>query len=90
MRHVIHAGAPCPVDVKRRFIDALPQAEVWELYGASEGGATRVSPGRVAGAPGQRRPAVARRAARILDADGEPVPTGEDGVVWVQPAQGQA
>ena len=43
LRHVIHAGAPCPVDVKHRFIEALPQAEVWELYGASEGGATRVS-----------------------------------------------
>ena len=24
LRHVIHAGAPCPVDVKRRFIEAVP------------------------------------------------------------------
>ena len=43
LRHVIHAGAPCPVAVKRRIIAALPDAEVWELYGMSEGGATRVS-----------------------------------------------
>ncbi|HEV3227764.1 MAG TPA: AMP-binding protein, partial [Acidimicrobiales bacterium] len=43
-RLIIHGGAPCPVNVKRRIIDALPATEVWELYGASEGGATRVSP----------------------------------------------
>ncbi len=37
LRLVVHGAAPCPVDVKRRIIDALPSAEVWELYGASEG-----------------------------------------------------
>ncbi len=43
LRLVIHGAAPCPVDVKRRFIEAFPAAEVYELYGASEGGATRIS-----------------------------------------------
>ena len=44
LRLIIHGGAPCPINVKRRIIEALPDTEVWELYGASEGGATRVSP----------------------------------------------
>ncbi|MBA3654785.1 MAG: AMP-binding protein [Actinobacteria bacterium] len=43
LRLIIHGAAPCPVDVKRRFIAAVPSAEVYELYGASEGGATRIS-----------------------------------------------
>ena len=90
LRHVIHAGAPCPVDVKRRFIEAAPAAEVWELYGASEGGATRVSLGRVARAARHGRPAMAgRRAAHPRrESAASPCPTGEDGVVWVKPAHG--
>ncbi len=43
LRHVIHAGAPCPRVVKQQIIEAFPTTEIWELYGASEGGATRVS-----------------------------------------------
>ena len=40
LRLIIHGGAPCPITVKQRIIEALPDTEVWELYGASEGGAT--------------------------------------------------
>ncbi len=40
---IVHAGAPCPVPVKRRIIDALAPCEIAELYGMSEGGATRIS-----------------------------------------------
>ena len=52
LRLVIHGGAPCPPTVKRRIIEALPATEVWELYGASEGGATRVSPAEWLARPG--------------------------------------
>jgi long-chain acyl-CoA synthetase len=90
LRHVIHAGAPCPVDVKRGFIEALPHAEVWELYGASEGGATRVSSAEWLERPGTVGLPWPGVELRILDAvHGEPVPTGEDGVVWVAPPQGR-
>src|SRR4051812_38372269 len=51
LRLIIHGGAPCPIPVKRRIIEALPATEVWELYGASEGGATRVSPQEWLGRP---------------------------------------
>jgi long-chain acyl-CoA synthetase len=89
LRHVIHAGAPCPVPVKQRFIEALPQTEVWELYGASEGGATRVSSSEWVARPGTVGlpwPGVGI-AIRGRDS-GDPLPTGEDGVVWVTPARG--
>ena len=90
LRHVIHAGAPCPQPVKAAIIEAFPDAEVWELYGMSEGGATRVSstdwsahPGTV----GQPWPGVE---IRVLDPDTlEPVPTGVDGLIYVKPAQGR-
>ncbi len=89
MRLVIHAGAPCPVDVKRRFLDALPGVEVSELYGASEGGATKITradwlarPGSV----GQPWPGVT---IEIRDGAGAVLPAGQDGIVWVQPALGQ-
>ena len=61
LRLIIHGGAPCPVTVKQRIIDALPDTEVWELYGASEGGATRVSPQEWLERPGTVGKAVARR-----------------------------
>src|SRR4051812_6890895 len=80
-RLIIHGGAPCPIPVKRRIIEALPQTEVWELYGASEGGATRVSaqewlerPGTV----GRPWPGVEIR----IDGD------GPEGVIYIKPAGG--
>ena len=36
-RLVAHAGAPCPVDVKRRLIDLFPTGSTWEFYGSTEG-----------------------------------------------------
>ncbi len=90
LRHVIHAGAPCPRSVKAAMIDAFPEAEIWELYGMSEGGATRVSstdwlahPGTV----GLPWPGVE---IRILEPETfEPVPLGRDGLIYVKPAQGR-
>ncbi len=43
LRLVIQGGAPCPVPVKRDFLDLVAPAEVSELYGASEGGVTRIT-----------------------------------------------
>ena len=42
LRHMIHAAAPCPVDVKRQMIDWWGLA-VDEYYAASEGGGTAVN-----------------------------------------------
>lgn len=36
-RLVAHAGAPCPVEVKRRLIALFPAGSTWEFYGSTEG-----------------------------------------------------
>ncbi len=90
LRHVLHAGAPCPRSVKERIIAALPATEISELYGMSEGGATKVSsvewlhrPGTV----GLPWPGVQ---VHIRDPDtGAEQPAGQDGVIWVTPAHGR-
>lgn len=71
-RLVAHAGAPCPVDVKRRLIDLFPSGSTWEFYGSTEGQFTacrseewRERPGTV----GRARPG------RTLTAD-------PDGTLW--------
>ena len=42
LRHMIHAAAPCPIDVKRRMIDWWGSV-IDEYYAASEGGGTLVT-----------------------------------------------
>ncbi|CAN5518916.1 acyl-CoA synthetase [soil metagenome] len=36
-RLVAHAGAPCPLEVKRRLIELFPDGSTWEFYGSTEG-----------------------------------------------------
>ncbi|HEY5097800.1 MAG TPA: AMP-binding protein [Acidimicrobiales bacterium] len=83
---IVHAAAPCPVAVKFRMMEAFPGAEIHELYGASEGGATKISPEewrRKPGSVGLPWPGVE---IRILDEDGAPRPTGVPGLVYIRPA----
>ena len=80
--------SPVPDPVKRRIIEALPATEVWELYGASEGGATRVSPAEWLARPGTVGKPWPGVEVRVLDGDGQPLPTGEEGVIYIRPAGG--
>ncbi|HXJ66105.1 MAG TPA: AMP-binding protein [Actinomycetota bacterium] len=43
-RRVLHAGEPCPEDVKRRAVRWLEPGELWEFYGSTEGQFTAISP----------------------------------------------
>lgn len=36
-RLVAHAGAPCPLWVKQRLVEAFPDGSTWEFYGSTEG-----------------------------------------------------
>lgn len=83
IKRVLHAGAPCPVDVKWKVLDLFPQGSVYEYYAATEGYATecpedvwRAHPGTVG------RPAPGIRIS-ILDDEGKPVPTGQVGLVYI-------
>jgi long-chain acyl-CoA synthetase len=78
MRLIIHGAAPCPIDVKRRFIEAVPSADVYELYGASEGGATRISSKEWLERPGSVG----------TPWPGTEVKVDERGVIWIRPPGG--
>ena len=66
----MHGAAPCPVEVKQRIIAALPATEIWELYGASEGGATRIGPTEWLERPGSVGRPWPGVEVRIVDDDG--------------------
>lgn len=82
LRVVLHGGAPLPPDVKQRMLDWWGPVLV-EYYGATEGGLFALAsaedwktrPGTV----GQVLPFLE---CRIVDAHGDPVPTGEEGLLY--------
>ncbi len=88
LRKIVHGAAPCPVSVKRGIIDALAPGEVWELYGASEGGATRIGPDEWLAHPGSVGLPWPGTEVHILDEDGAPRPVGEPGLVYITPTGG--
>ena len=67
------------------MMEAFPHAEIHELYGASEGGATKISPEEWRARPGSVGRPWPGVEIRILDEDGSPVPTGESGLVYIRP-----
>lgn len=83
---IAHAGAPCPVPVKRRIVDALTPCEISELYGMSEGGATRIAMAEWLDRPGSVGRPWPGTEVRILDAeDGRALGPGETGIIYVRP-----
>ena len=82
LRHMIHAAAPCPVDVKRRMI-AWWGPVIYEYYAASEGGGTLVTPQEWLQYPGTVGRAWPGSEIRILDDEGAPQPTGTPGTVYM-------
>ena len=83
---IVHAAAPCPVAVKFKMMEAFPHAGIHELYGASEGGATKISPEEWRARPGSVGRPWPGVEIRILDEEGAPVATGEPGLVYIRPA----
>ena len=86
---VVHGGAPCPVSIKYRIMAAFPGTAFHELYGASEGGATRIGPEEWVDHPGSVGRPWPGVEVRVLDGDGQPVATG-DGRHHLHPPPGDA
>ncbi|MFI5046619.1 MAG: AMP-binding protein [Acidimicrobiia bacterium] len=83
LKRLLHAGAPCPVDVKWKTLELFPGDVVHEYYAATEGYATECP-----AADWTRKPGTVGRPApgitiRILDDDGNEVPAGEVGLVYI-------
>jgi long-chain acyl-CoA synthetase len=85
---IVHAGAPCPVPVKYRIIETLSPCEIAELYGMSEGGATRISMAEWLERPGSVGLPWPGVEVRILDELGEEQPVGNAGMIYVMPPGG--
>jgi long-chain acyl-CoA synthetase len=80
---VIHAAAPCPVEVKERMIEWLGPV-VHEYYSATEANLFTV----ITSEEALERPGSVGRAIlgtpHILDEDGAELPPGETGTVWAE------
>jgi long-chain acyl-CoA synthetase len=87
LRNVIHAAAPCPVDVKRRMIEWWGPV-IYEYYAATEGGGTYVKPNEWLDRPGTVGRAFPGATIKILDDDGNECPPGTSGTVYMGSAIG--
>ncbi len=83
LRWVVHAAAPCPPDVKRQMIDWLGPI-VAEYYGGTETGpVTYCTSEEWLAHPGTVGRPLANARVRVLGDDGEELPAGESGEVYV-------
>ena len=87
LRSMVHAAAPCPVEIKQRMLDWWGPV-IWEYYAATEGGGTVVSPEQWLSKPGTVGLPWPGAEIRIVDDEGEPQPAGEIGAVYLKLGQG--
>jgi long-chain acyl-CoA synthetase len=85
-RHVIHAAAPCPVEIKLRMLEWWGPV-IYEYYAASEGGGTIVTPEEWLKYPGTVGRAWPGAEIRILDDEGRDCPPGVPGTVYMKLGQ---
>jgi long-chain acyl-CoA synthetase len=83
LRNIVHAAAPCPIEVKRQML-AWWGPVIYEYYAATEGGGTLIGPEEWLERPGSVGTAWASSEIRVLDDDGNDVPTGETGTVYMK------
>jgi long-chain acyl-CoA synthetase len=88
LRKVLHAAAPCPIDVKRRILEVFPPGVVWEFYGASEGGGTWIGPDEWLARPGSVGRPWPGLDVKVLDDAGREAPPGEIGTIYLKTTPG--
>jgi long-chain acyl-CoA synthetase len=82
LRHVIHAAAPCPADVKRAMIEWWGPV-IYEFYGSTESGAVTFATSEDAlRKPGTVGKIVSGAELRFLDDAGNPLPPGGIGEIY--------
>ena len=84
---IVHTGAPCPVEVKRRMMDWWGPV-IFETYGGTEGAATIAKPHRWLAKPGTVGKPIHGVDLTILDDDGNELGTGEVGDVYIRSRRG--
>ncbi|HTI24403.1 MAG TPA: AMP-binding protein [Kutzneria sp.] len=81
LRTLIHAGAPCPVEVKQQMLEWVGP-RVWEYLGATEGIVSIVSPEQWLSHPGTVGRPLPHITVKLLDDNGVEVPQGEAGTIY--------
>ncbi len=82
LRHVVHAGSPCPPEVKRAIIEWWGPV-VYEYYGGTETGAVTYCTSEEALAhPGTVGRAIQDATIKIFDEDGNECPAGVSGEIY--------
>ncbi|MCP9625964.1 acyl-CoA synthetase [Rhodopseudomonas palustris] len=82
LRHVIHAAAPCPADVKRAMIEWWGPV-IYEFYGSTESGAvTFASSEDALKKPGTVGKIAPGAEIKFIDDDGKELPQGEIGEIF--------
>jgi long-chain acyl-CoA synthetase len=87
LRSMVHAAAPCPVEIKQRMLDWWGPV-IYEYYAATEGGGTVVTPEQWLSKPGTVGLPWPGAEIRIVDDEGEPLPANEVGAVYLKLGQG--
>lgn len=82
LRSVIHAAAPCPVEVKRKMIEWWGPV-IYEYYAATEGGGAYVKPKDWLEHPGTVGQPFPGATLRIYDEEGNELPAGEVGTIYM-------
>jgi long-chain acyl-CoA synthetase len=89
LRHVLHGAAPCPVPVKRRMIEWVGPI-LWEYYAATEGVGSFVDSATWLERPGTVGRPFGRDQVVVGDDDGNPLPAGEVGLVFIKAPEAAA
>jgi long-chain acyl-CoA synthetase len=80
--HVIHAAAPCPVEIKKKMLEWWGPT-IYEYYAATEGGGTLVTPDEWVKKPGTVGKPWPISEVKIFDDEGKELPPNEVGTVWM-------
>lgn len=83
LRNMIHGAAPCPREVKQQMLEWWGPV-VTEYYAATEGGGTTIFGDEWLTHPGSVGKAWSYSIVKVLDDDGNEVPRGESGQVYME------
>jgi len=87
LRQIMHGAAACPVHTKQAMMDWLGPV-VWEYYAATEGAGSFVTPQEWLARPGTVGRPPTPDHVKILDDEGQPLPPGEIGTVYLKLVKG--
>ena len=84
LKSVVHAAAPCPVDVKWRIMELFGPDTIYEYYAATEVGGTYISPEEWRRKPGSVGRPFPGATVKIFDDAGNECRPGEIGTIYMR------